>query len=269
MAADSSGPGPAHAEDHDFVGAEDDRLDDRSRMGFLDHLDELRRRLLYSLYVLIVCCAASFFYWQELYLFYTTYFTALGGQMMFSRPMAGFMFSLKISGLAGLIVGAPFIFAQAWLFVAPGLYAREKRVVVPFVVLSSALFFLGAFFAHEIAFPSMWRFFASYEMGGVEFRPMLDDAFAFYVKVILALGLIFQMPIAVFFLARFGVVTAGFMLRNIKYAVLLIVILAAVITPSGDPVNLAVFSAPMLVLYVISIGVAWLSQKKRPAGDEA
>jgi sec-independent protein translocase protein TatC len=187
--------------------------------------------------------------------------------MMFSRPMAGFMFSLKISGLVGLLIAAPFMFSQAWLFVAPGLYAREKKVVLPFVFFSSLLFFMGSYFAHTVGFPSMWRFFASYEMGGLEFRPMLDDTFAFYVKIVLALGLVFQMPMAVFFLARFGVVTAGFLIRKVKYAVLIIVVFAAVITPSGDPLTLAIFSAPMLVLYVVSIGVAWLFQKKQVADD--
>jgi sec-independent protein translocase protein TatC len=217
--------------------------------------------------VLTACCVVTFFYWEPLFLYYTTYFGALGGQMMFSRPMAGFMFSLKISGLVGLIIAAPFMFSQAWLFVAPGLYAREKKVVLPFVFFSSLLFFTGAYFAHTVGFPSMWRFFASYEMGGLEFRPMLDDTFAFYVKIVLALGLVFQMPMAVFFLARFGVVTAAFLIRKIKYAVLIIVVLAAVITPSGDPLTLAIFSAPMLVLYVVSIGVAWLFQKKRVEDD--
>jgi sec-independent protein translocase protein TatC len=252
--------------DRDEADERDDEVA-QSRMGFLEHLDELRRRLLYSIYVLTACCVVTFFYWEPLFLYYTTYFGALGGQMMFSRPMAGFMFSLKISGLVGLIIAAPFMFSQAWLFVAPGLYAREKKVVLPFVFFSSLLFFMGAYFAHTVGFPSMWRFFASYEMGGLEFRPMLDDTFAFYVKIILALGLVFQMPMAVFFLARFGVVTAGFLIRKIKYAVLFIVVLAAVITPSGDPLTLAIFSAPMLVLYVVSIGVAWLFQKKRVEDD--
>ncbi len=109
----------------------------------------------------------------------------------------------------------------------------------------------------------MWRFFASYAVDGISFFPTIDETFGLYVKVLLGLGLIFQMPMIVFFLARFGVVTAGFLLRKIKYAVLIIVVVAAVVTPSGDPMTLAIFSAPMLILYVVSIGVAWLFQKKR------
>lgn len=248
--------------DRDEAGETDDEVA-QSRMGFLDHLDELRRRLLYSIYVLVACCVVTFFYWDRLYAYYAHYFGALGGELIFNKPMAGFMFSLKISGLAGLVIAAPFIFAQAWLFVAPGLYRKEKRLVLPFVFFSSVLFFLGAYFAHLVAFPSMWRFFASYAVEGIRFFPTIDETFGFYVKAILGLGIIFQMPMVVFFLARFGAVTAGFLIRKIKYAVLIIVVVAAVITPSGDPLTLAVFSAPMLVLYVVSIGVAWLFQKKR------
>jgi sec-independent protein translocase protein TatC len=255
--------GHALASDDDFDQAEEAR-DDGSRMSFLDHLDEFRRRILYSLYVLVACCAVTFYAWEPLFRYYVRYFGANGGQLIFSQPMTGFMFSLKISALAGLVVATPFIFAQLWLFIAPGLYAKEKKVVLPFVGFSSALFFGGAYFAHVLAFPSMWRFFASYQVEGLQFLPALDVVFAFYVKVVLGLGLVFQMPILVFFLARFGIVTAGWLLKNIKYAILAIVIVAAIITPSGDPVNLMVFSAPMLVLYMVSIGVAWLFAKPRP-----
>ena len=256
------------ASDREAIDEQEDEIA-QSRMGFLDHLDELRRRLLYSIYVLVACCVVTFYYWQELYSYYAHYFLLLGGNvtLIFNKPMAGFMFSLKLSGLVGLVIAAPFIFAQAWLFVAPGLYRREKRVFLPFVFFSSLLFFLGAYFSHEVAFPSMWRFFASYAVEGISFFPTIDETFGLYVKCLLGLGFVFQMPMVVFFLARFGVVTAGFLMRRIKYAVLIIVVIAAVITPSGDPMTLAIFSAPMLILYLVSIGVAWLFQKKRTDED--
>jgi sec-independent protein translocase protein TatC len=242
----------------------DQQLDERSRMSFLEHLDELRRRILYSLYALIASCLVMFYFWRSLFDFYVEYLQRYGGTLIFTQPMAGFMFSLKVSALAGLLIASPFIFSQAWLFVAPGLYAKEKKVVVPFVFFASIFFFAGAYFAHEVAFPSMWQFFDSYKKEGqLEFMPTLDTAFGFYVKAVLALGLVFQMPMVVFFLARFGVVTARLMIRYFRYAVLAIVIVAAVITPSSDPVNLAVFAVPMVGLYVLSIGVAWLFGKKR------
>jgi len=260
--ADPTDTGSAYAAGEDFVG-EVDQNNDRSRMTFLEHLDELRRRLLYSAYALLAVCVVTFSFWKPMYSYAVAYFSANGGHLIFSQPMGGFMFSLKLSALCGVILASPFLFSQLWLFVAPGLYAKEKKVVVPFVLASSLLFGGGAWFAHQIAFPSMMKFFASYEVEGLQFFPTLEVVFGFYVKVVLGLGLIFQMPILVFFLARFGMLTAGFMLRKFKYAVLIIFIVAAVITPTGDPVNLLVFAAPMFVLYLVSIGVAWMFAKKK------
>jgi sec-independent protein translocase protein TatC len=184
--------------------------------------------------------------------------------------MAGFMFSLKVAALAAVVLAAPFIFSQVWLFVAPGLYAREKRVLLPFVFFSSVLFFSGAYFAHVLGYPYMWRFFADFGRPELlEFRPQLDLAFSLYVKVLLGMGIAFQMPVLIFWLARFGLVSARFLIRKFKYAVLFIVIAAAIITPSGDPMTLMVFSAPMVLLYVISIGVAWMFAKKRNVDEDA
>jgi sec-independent protein translocase protein TatC len=257
--------GPAYAADEDLTDVAEGPEGDRSRMSFLEHLDELRRRIIYSIYALVICCTPTFYYWDRLFAFYVAYFKSYGGDLMYSQPMAGFMFSLKVSALSGLLIASPFIFTQLWLFIAPGLYAKEKKVVIPFVFFSTALFLSGAYFGHVAGCPSMWRFFASYTMDGLDFRPQLDLAFSLYVKVILGLGAVFQMPMLVFFLARFGIVTAGFLLKKIKYAILIIVIVAAVITPSQDPFTLMLFSAPMLGLYVISIGVAWVFGKKRSA----
>jgi len=263
MAASPSDP--TLTADDDFTAEVEAAEDDRSRMSFLDHLDEFRRRLLYSIYVIAACCAVSLFFWDPLFRYFIHYFNQYGGTLVFTQPMAAFMFSLKISALFGLFVAAPFVFSQIWLFVAPGLYAKEKRVVVPFVFFSSLLFFAGAYFAHKVAYPSMWRFFASYEIEGLTFLPAIDITFSFYVKVVLGLGIVFQMPMLMFFLSRFGIVTAGFLLRKIKYAVLIIFVVAAVITPSADVVTQLIFVAPMLLLYLISIGVAWIFGKKRPA----
>ena len=245
---------------------DDDGLDVRARMGFLDHLDELRRRLLYSIIAVASCLAVTFWYWEPMFTYLVTYFkdNSNGGEVVYTNATSGFMFSLKVSAVAALVVAAPFVFSQIWLFVAPGLYSKEKKMAIPFVFFSSMLFFCGAAFAHIVGFPTMWRFLASYQIAGVKFLPNLDDTFTFYTYTLLGAGLVFQMPMLVFFLARFGVVTAGFMLKKFKYAVLVIVVIAAIITPSSDPVNLTIFSAPMVVLYVVSIGVAWLFGKKRP-----
>jgi sec-independent protein translocase protein TatC len=261
MTPNSSHTGDAYADDA-FVGEE--AKDDRSRMSFLDHLDELRRRILYSLYAVIACCAATLWYWDRMFRYLVTYFQANGGTLIYNRPAGAFMFSLKVGVLSGAILAAPFVFSQLWLFVAPGLYAKEKKVVVPFVICASSLFFGGAAFGHFVAFPSMWKFFASYQIAGLQFFPTIDDTFSFYVKTLLSVGVVFQMPVLVFFLARFGVVTAKFMITHLKYAVLIIFIIAALVTPSPDMVSQVIFAAPMLVLYLVSIVVAWIFGKKRP-----
>jgi sec-independent protein translocase protein TatC len=264
--ADSEG----HTITQGFAGeAEEATETDRSRMSFLEHLDELRRRILYSIYALAACFAVAFWFWSDMYGYLAQYFVqnAPGTRLVYTQPMAGFMFSLKIAGLAALIGASPFIFSQVWIFVAPGLYAREKRMAIPFVFFSSLLFIGGAVFAHLVAFPMMWRFFAGYQLYGVEFLPTLDLTLSLYIKVIVGLGLIFQMPILVFFLARFGMVTASFLVRKIKYAILIIVVVAAIATPSADVMTLLVFAAPMFVLYLVSIVVAWIFGKRRKEAD--
>jgi sec-independent protein translocase protein TatC len=265
--ADSEG----HSIAQGFAGeAEEASETDRSRMSFLEHLDELRRRILYSIYAMAACFAVAFWFWSDMYAYLVSYFVqnAPGTKLIYNQPMAGFMFSLKITALAALIAASPFIFSQLWLFVAPGLYTREKRLAIPFVFFSSLLFIGGAAFAHFVAFPMMWRFFASYQLNGVQFLPTLDLTLSLYVKVIVGLGLIFQMPILVFFLARFGVVTAGFLVRKIKYAILIIVIVAAIATPSADVFSQLVFAAPMFVLYLVSVVVAWIFGKKRQTEED-
>ena len=177
------------------------------------------------------------------------------------------MLWIKVGFFAGLLIAMPFILYQVWLFVAPGLYSHEKRFAIPFVLFASIFFFGGAMFSHYIAFPVTWGFFITFNPSFVQFMPKIGPAFALYVKMVLACGAVFQMPVLVFALARMGVVTAGFLLRNFKYAVLIIAILGAVLSPGGDIASQMILSGPMLVLYIISIGVAWVFQKRKPAAE--
>jgi len=147
---------------------------------------------------------------------------------------------------------------QVWKFIAPGLYSNEKRFAIPFVLFSTLGFVGGAAFNHYVAFPFMMIFFASFNTQNVAFMPRLEDVFSLYAKMLLGLGVIFQMPTVVFFLAKMKMVTARFLIRHFKYAFLLFFIAAAVITPTGDPVNMTIFAAPMLILYGLSIIIAWI-----------
>lgn len=253
---------------NDELDESSDDSEGTSRMSFLDHLEELRKRILYSVYALLAGCGIAFFFAVKLTHYLQGYLTSMGGKLQYTELMGGFMFYFKVGAFAGLLLSAPVIFLQIWLFVAPGLYQRERRVVVPFVASSTALFASGVYFAHRFAIPSMLKFFASFENQFVDMRPNISSTFDFYVKMILAFGLVFQMPILVFFLARFGIVTARFMWKHFRYAVLIIFVLAAIATPTADPVNQAMFAAPMVVLYLISIVVAWVFQKKKKKDDD-
>jgi sec-independent protein translocase protein TatC len=242
---------------------------DQSKMSFLEHLEELRRRIIYSLYAVLGCFAITFWYMDAMNTYMLRYFTqtAAGGKvkLLATQLTDAFMFEFKLALLAAVVLAAPFVFMQLWLFVAPGLYAKEKKVVVPFVLSATVLFGGGVWFAHVVAFPSMVKFFVSFMNDYLTIMPSLQLVFSFYVKMILGLGLVFEMPMLVFFLARFGIVTAGFLLRKMKYAILIIFIIAALVTPSADPVNQTIFAAPMIVLYIVSIGVAWVFGKKKTA----
>ncbi len=191
-----------------------------------------------------------------------------GQKMIYTEPTEALMLYVKIAVIAGLLVASPGVMAQVWLFVAPGLYSHEKKLAVPFVVLSSAFFIGGAAFAHYVVFPLTFRFFASFSSDEITFMPRIEPAFALYMKLVLIFGLVFQMPTVVLLLARLGLITAGFLWRNFKYAVLIIFIIGAALSPGTDPVGQVVMAGPMILLYFLSIAFAWLFGKKRqPAED--
>jgi sec-independent protein translocase protein TatC len=240
---------------------------DRSRMSFLEHLDELRKRIIYCIYALVVGCVVSFSFLPRIVNFIMVPMSG-AGTMLINEPSEGFMFNLKIGLLGAVIFSSPFIFMQLWYFVAPGLYAREKKIVIPFVLSASILFIAGAYFAHRIAFPMTWLFFAGFANKNMVFMPNISSTFSLYVKMVLGLGLVFQMPILAFFLARMGIVSAKFMIQKGKYAILIIFIIAAVASPGTDMMSQFVFAAPMLVLYAISIIVVWIFGKKRKIATE-
>jgi sec-independent protein translocase protein TatC len=162
---------------------------------------------------------------------------------------------LKIAFLASLFITAPFIFLQIWYFVAPGLYQKEKKYVIPFMLMTTFFFAVGAAFGYFVVYPFACRFFLSV---GENFQPVLtpDQYLGLSVKVLLGIAATFEIPTLVFFLAKMGLVTAGWMIRNFKYAVLLVFVVAAVITPTPDPINQSIVAVPMLALYGLSILIA-------------
>ena len=245
---------------------------DGGKMSFLEHLDELRKRIIHSCYALIAGVVAAFFFHGQIYDFIfapTLASLPQGARLVYNEPSEAFTIHVTVAVIAGFIVAAPYIMYQVWLFIAPGLYANEKKFAVPFVTMSTAGFLGGALFNHYVSFPFMMRFFGSFSGDELLFLPRVQPVFSLYAKFLLAMGLVFQMPTIVFFLAKMKVVTARFLVRHIKYAILIIFVLAAVVTPSGDPWTQTVFAAPMIALYLVSIVIAWVVGPKRMRGAQS
>jgi sec-independent protein translocase protein TatC len=239
------------------------------KMSFLEHLDELRKRLIWSIASIGIGFLVAYLFIDRIFGFVMRPLKASvhGGKMIYTEPTEAFMLQLKVAALAGLVIAAPLIMWQLWLFIAPGLYRREKRVALPFVIASSTLFVCGAAFNHYIMFPAAFRFLGSFNTDYMEFLPRIAPVFALYAQLMLAFGIMFQMPVLVFTLARLGLVTARFLVRNMKYALLVMFIISAVVTPTSDPVNQTLMAAPMVLLYVISIGIAWAFGRKGARSD--
>ena len=235
-------------------------------MSFLEHLEDLRKRIIHSCIALGVGMAVAFAFMKDLAEFVLTptrHVLPPGVDLVAGRPTETFAVSLDIAMMAGLILAAPVIMYQVWLFVVPALYANEKKFVIPFVALTAVGTLSGAAFSHWVLFPGMMSFFVTFTLAGVRFEPRIEYVFELYVRSLIGMVVVFQIPTLAYFLAKIRVITARFLWRNIKYSILIIFIVAAVLTPSSDPWNMAVFAAPMLVLYMIGIGVAWLGQPKR------
>lgn len=242
-------------------------------MGFLDHLEELRRRILYS----IVAVAAGFFacwgYAEKIYeimqrpIMVALQHNGISEKLVYLNPTEPFNLYIKIGAMAGLFVASPFVLYQIWLFISPGLYRHEKRYVLPFMFSTVGLFLAGGYFGYKLVYPQALEFLISY---GKQFQPMITigEYTDLFLTIIIGMGVIFEMPILVFFLSLMGIVTAGWMWRNLRYSILVIFIIAAILTPTTDILNMCVFAAPMVALYVLSIAIAWLvhpTQRKKRA----
>jgi len=239
-------------------------------MGFLDHLEELRKRIVYSVVAVAVGAGLCWGYRERIYavmqkpIMDALQAHGLAEKLVYLNPTDPFNLYLKIAMLAGLFLTSPFVLYQVWMFISPGLYRNEKRYVLPFMVSTITLFTLGGYFGYRIAYPRALDFFIGFSG---QFQPMITvgEYTQLFLSIVLGMGLIFEMPILVFFLAFMGIMTPAFMIKNFRYAILVIFILAAIVTPTPDIVNMCVFAAPMIALYAFSIGVAWLVHPKQRA----
>jgi sec-independent protein translocase protein TatC len=243
-------------------------------MSFLEHLEELRKRIFHALVAVACGMGVCWWYHQALFGFMQKPIldvlkaNNLPQKLVYLTPAEPFNLYLKISALAGLFVTSPYVLYQVWLFISPGLYRKEKKYVVPFMSSSIALFVAGGYFGYRIVYPQALEFLIKL---GSQFTPMITihEYTDLFLMVILGLGLVFEMPILVFFLALMGVVSASWMWRNIRYAILGIFIVAGALAPTPDIQSMVIFAIPMLLLYFLSIGIAYFVHPTQRAAREA
>jgi sec-independent protein translocase protein TatC len=230
------------------------------RMSLLAHLEELRTRIVRALIAVTIAFLGCWAFAEPIFQFLARpiyEFLPEGTRLAFLGVTDPFILYIKVAALAGLFVASPVVLYQVWRFVAPGLYRREKLYSVPFVLAGTFFFLAGGVFAYLVAFPFAVEFLLGM---GEQFEPVItiERYFGFLMTVILGLGLMFEVPIMIFLLARLGVVTPGFLMRHFRWAVLLIFIAAAILTPTPDIVNLCIFALPTIALYLVGVGAAAL-----------
>jgi sec-independent protein translocase protein TatC len=234
------------------------------QMSFLDHLEELRKRIIHSLIAVAVAFGVCWTFANTLFKVVAVPIRKTGTELIVTSPTEAFNLELKLALLAGIFLGAPFILGQVWLFISPGLYKHERRYALPFILSSSILFILGGLFGYFVAFPFALEFLIEWAKSmGVTPRISASEYFDLFIMVELGLAVIFEIPALIFILSRIGLVSGSFLLRNTRYAILIAFVVAAVITPTTDIPNMMMMAVPMVALYMLGVLVAYLFGKKR------
>lgn len=227
----------------------------QNEMTFFEHLGELRKRILISVLFISIFFLASWSFVDKIYQWLAQpllQFMPPGEKLAFTSLTEPFMMYIKLALISGLFFAAPFIFYQLWLFISPALYKKEKGLVFPFVFFTTVFFVLGGAFGYYFVFPWACRFFLEV---GKDFKPIItiDQYFSLAFRVLLGIAVIFELPVLAFLLAKLKILTARFLIKHFKYAIILIFIIAAIITPTPDAVTQCLFAVPMILLYLLSI----------------
>jgi sec-independent protein translocase protein TatC len=242
-------------------------------MSFLEHLEELRVRLIHSIAALAVGFGVCWFFREPIFHFLTEPLRRAypGIKFITTGPSEALILYMKMAFFVGIFVAAPYILYQVWAFIAPGLYAHEKAYAVPFIVAGSLFFLGGGAFGHFYLFPLTFRFLGEFAGDDMTYMPKVDEYYTFYSWFLLGLGLVFQLPVVIFVLSRIGLVTPAFLMRNFKYAVLIAFVVAAIVTPTPDIVTQSLLALPMIGLYLLGVFVAWAFGRPRtePVSAEA
>ncbi|HWX56655.1 MAG TPA: twin-arginine translocase subunit TatC [Verrucomicrobiae bacterium] len=262
----------------EIVAEPEEKKEEHRQMGsmsLLQHLEELRKRLIYSLAAVAVgACVGWWFAQDKIYPLmakplidvYKKYgITTQNGlpQLSFLNPLTPFNTYLKVGLVAGIFLACPVVLYQIWMFISPGLYRREKRFILPFLFLSVGLFLSGGYFGYRVVFPIAMDFLIGTYGKGLAANVTIDEYTKVFLTMILGLAIIFELPIVIGFAAMMGVVNAKFLIKHIRGAVLGFFIIAAVLSPTTDILNMMIYAAPMIFLYILSIGIAWLVHPKQ------
>jgi len=230
------------------------------RLNFLEHLDELRAKIIICLITLVLLSVAAYFISDPITECITRPIKNESSNVYFFSPHEAFLVKLKISLLTGFIASSPVIFMQTWLFITPGLYAREKKVVLPVVILATALFLCGILFAYFTVLPVALYFFLSFQSETL--RPLISikEYITFASSMLLSFGFIFNLPLLAAALTKLGIVNHSFLIKQRRYMMVLIFIIAALITPP-DIFTQIMLAIPLIVLYEVCIVIAWFLRK--------
>jgi sec-independent protein translocase protein TatC len=239
---------------------------DEKKLPLTTHLQELRKRLILSFIAVGGGFALCYTFAEKIFDILAAPLLEMmptGGSLIFTSVAEAFFTYMKVAFVAGLILASPFVLYQIWAFVAPGLYRHEKKYVVPFVLAGSFFFALGIFFGYYVALPVGFKFLLGFATDFIKPLPSMKEYLSFSIKFLLAFGLVFEFPVVLVLLARIGVVDARTLARQRKYAILLIFVFAAIVTPP-DIVSQVIVALPMIGLYELSILLSKLFGKKSP-----
>jgi len=246
-------------------------LEEDDKLPFTAHLEELRSRLIKCFIAVGIGFVASYGFKERLFqVLIQPLVKAMqdGDSLIFTGLPEAFFTYLKVSFLTGLILTSPYLIYHFWMFVAPGLYRKERKMMAPIIVLSAFFFVGGALFGYFIVFPWGFKFFLGFATDKIRALPSMKEYLAFSAKLLLAFGLVFELPMVLTFMARLGIVSVDFLKRNRKYAVLVFFAGAAILTPP-DVVTQIMMALPLMLLYEVSIVGAKIFGKKKPEADPA